>query len=72
VVLGWSAASGEPAGYSIEAGSAPGASDLANVDVGNQLSFAADAPPGTSFVRVRARNACGTSGPSVERTVVVP
>jgi glucose/arabinose dehydrogenase len=29
-------------------------------------------PSGTYYVRARAVNACGTSGPSVERTVIVP
>ena len=34
--------------------------------------FAVSAPPGSYRVRVRAVNACGSSVPSVERTVVVP
>jgi hypothetical protein len=71
VTLAWSPASGA-ARYVIEAGSSPGASDLANIDTGSSAaSFSATAPPGTYFVRVRARNACGTSAPSAERIVVV-
>ena len=72
VTLLWPAATGQPASYLVEVGSATGLSNLANVDVGNQLTLSASAPRGTYFVRVRARNACGTSGPSVEQTVVVP
>jgi hypothetical protein len=72
VTLSWPAATGEPESYLVEAGSASGAANLANLDVGNNLAVSANAPPGTYFVRVRARNACGISGPTIERTVVVP
>jgi hypothetical protein len=46
--------------YLLEAGSAPGASNLATVPVpASSASFSATAPAGTYYVRVRARNACG-------------
>jgi hypothetical protein len=44
----------------IEAGSQPGASDLVNVDTRSlDTSISGTAPPGTYYVRVRGRNACG-------------
>jgi hypothetical protein len=72
VTLSWPAAAGQPTSYVVEAGSASGSSNLVNVDVGNRLTISANALPGTYFVRVRARNQCGTSAPTIERTVVVP
>jgi hypothetical protein len=72
VTLSWTAASGQPTSYVLEAGSASTLTDLAVVDVGNQLAISAPAPPGTYFLRVRASNACGTGSASTERTLVVP
>ena len=61
-----------PTGYLVQAGSAPGLSNLAVVPFpGNQTSFAADAPPGTYYVRVVAVNAAGASAPSNEVIVVL-
>jgi hypothetical protein len=73
VTLTWNAASGDPTSYVIEAGSSPGTSDLANFDTrSTATSFTATAvSAGTYFLRVRARNACGTGGPSNEVTVTV-
>jgi hypothetical protein len=72
VVLGWSASSGAPSAYIVEAGSTPGTSNLAVSDTGSTAtSLIATAAPGTYYVRLRARNACGTSAPSNEITVVV-
>jgi hypothetical protein len=39
---------------------------------GGSRAFSTNAPPGTYYVRVRAANACGTSGPSSEIVVSVP
>lgn len=66
VTLAWSAPSGAVASYRIEAGTGSGAADIGSFDVGVATSFAADVPPGTYFVRVRAVNAAGVSGPSNE------
>jgi hypothetical protein len=74
VTLTWAAGigGGQAASFVIEAGSASGASNLLTFDTGaSSTSFAAAAPPGTYFVRVRARNASGTSGPSNEAIVLV-
>jgi hypothetical protein len=71
VTLVWTTAPGQPSSYIVEAGSASALSNLANFDVGNLLTVSGGTPPGTYFVRVRARNACGTSAPSIERMVTV-
>jgi hypothetical protein len=50
----------------------PGGSNLASFETGNaSTSLTAMAPPGIYFIRVRARNACGTSGPSNEVSATV-
>jgi hypothetical protein len=71
VDLRWNAsAGGYPAtGYVIEAGSAPGRSDLAVLNVGNVTRFVTNAPPGTYYVRVRGINATGPSAASNEIVV---
>ena len=60
--------------YIIEAGSVPGSSNLANSDLNSSATTAtfAGVGRGTYFVRLRARNNCGTSGVSNEVTLVVP
>jgi hypothetical protein len=71
VSLGWTAGSGA-ASYVIEAGSAPSLSNLTTADIGAATAFTANAVgPGTYYVRVRARSACGTSAPSNEIALVV-
>jgi hypothetical protein len=70
VSLGWSASAGASS-YQLEAGSASGIADLFNGDVGANTTVVTPAPPGTYFVRVRAKSACGISPPSNEVTVVV-
>jgi hypothetical protein len=75
VFLAWNApTSGDPATtYYIEAGSAPGLANLANFSTGNSLtSFSATGVgSGTYYVRIRAVNAFGVSGPSNEAVLVV-
>ena len=71
--LAWTASAGSPATYLVEAGSSPGLSNLANLDLGsNAPGLTVVAPTGTYFVRVRGRNACGTSAPSNEIIVIAP
>jgi hypothetical protein len=72
VVLRWTGSTGSPTSYLVEAGSAPGLANLANVDVGVTTSLTAGGvAPGAYYVRVRARNSCGTSGPSNEIQLTV-
>jgi hypothetical protein len=72
VGLQWNAAAGAPTNYVLEAGSAAGLANLANADVGPATTFATTGVgAGTYYVRVRARNACGTSAPSNEVTIAV-
>ncbi len=67
VRLKWHAAGGggRPEQYVIEAGTAPGGSDVAIAATGTlDTVFGAAAPPGRYFARVRAANGAGTSPPS--------
>ena len=70
VRLTWTA-SATADNYTLEAGQAPGAADLANISLGNVTALAASAPPGVYYVRTRAQNACGTSAPSNEVVVTL-
>ncbi len=74
VVLDWARGPrGLPLKYRIEAGSAPGASNLAVIDTaGPETSVEVrDVPPGRYFVRVRGVNANGPGLPSAEIVVDV-
>ena len=73
VTLTWNASAGATS-YVLEGGSTPGSSNLAVLDTGNVNTglVVPGVGPGTYFVRVRARNVCGLSGPSNETTVLVP
>ena len=75
VTLTWSAPLGgcPPSSYIIEAGSTAGASNLANFSTSNTAtSFSASGVgAGTYYVRLRAANAIGPSGPSNEVVVTV-
>jgi Fibronectin type III domain len=73
VTLSWSAPVGgcAPTSYVIQAGSAPGLSNLAVLNVGSSTSLTVSAPPGTYFVRAVAVNAFGGSVPSIEIIVTV-
>jgi hypothetical protein len=70
VQLSWQAAAGATS-YVLEAGSSANSSNLLASDIGNTTTLSATAPPGTYYVRVRARNACGTGAPSNEVVVLV-
>lgn len=75
VTLYWSAPpQGAPTSYRIEAGSAPGLSNLAVANTGTpatSVSFG-NVPSGTYYVRIRAVNAIGASIVSNERILFVP
>jgi len=70
VALAWGAAS-SAAAYMLEAGNAPAAANILNADVGAALSIGGPVPPGTYYVRVRARSSCGQVGPASNEIVVV-
>lgn len=75
VTINWVAPTGaeRPTTYVIEAGNAPGLNNtLTAVSPGNVTTFQRQAPGGTYYVRVFARNACGTSAASNEITVTIP
>jgi hypothetical protein len=62
-----------PTTYVVEAGSRSGLNDQGTYVVpATQTSFGRPTPVGTFFVRVFARNACGTSPASNEVTFSVP
>ena len=76
VTLSWSApASAVPpspaAGYTLQVGSAPGASNVFSSAVGNVLSVSGAVPDGSYFWRVIATNAAGSSPPSAESQFTV-
>jgi hypothetical protein len=74
VTLTWSAPmTGAPVlDYVLEAGTARGATDIGTA-VSVTTTFVVDgAPPGTYYVRVRARNATGPSAPTPDLVVRVP
>lgn len=64
VAVQWSGSSGSLS-YLLEVGSAPGLSNVFLLEVGT-TSVSGNVAATTYYVRVRARNACGTSGPSNE------
>ena len=75
VSLSWNAPASGPAptAYVVEAGSEAGLSNLATISTGSPAtSFAAIAPPGTYYVRVRAVNGAGAGPPSAEAIIAVP
>ena len=75
VTLSWALPDVSPmvTGYRAEAGTAPGMANLGVLALGTGESFrASGVPPGRYFVRVRAVNVNGTSGPSNEVVVEVP
>lgn len=75
VTIAWTVPPGaeKPTTYVIEAGGAPGLNNAGTfVNPGATTTFQRQAPAGTYYVRVFARNACGTSGASSEIVVTVP
>ena len=64
---------GAPSSYIIEAGSAPGLSNLANFSTGSTATSysTSGVPRGTYYIRIRATNSAGTSGASNEYVLVV-
>jgi len=72
VELKWSAAAGGAEQYAVEVGSRVNEADLGTFPTsGPVLSWRAQAPVNSYFVRVRGRNACGLGPPSPERVVFV-
>jgi hypothetical protein len=52
--------------YVLEAGSAPGLTNIFNANIGNVTSLGSPAPAGPYYTRVRSVSACGVSAPSNE------
>jgi glucose/arabinose dehydrogenase len=67
--LSWSAAPGAT-GYVLDVGRASGLVE-GTLGLGPATTYQTLAPAGSYFARLRARNACGTSGPSVEVPLVL-
>lgn len=61
---------GAPTNYLLEAGTTASGAELGVVPL-NGLSFAAQAPPGSYYLRVRAQNACGTGPASSTQLLTV-
>ncbi|MEZ5291338.1 MAG: carboxypeptidase regulatory-like domain-containing protein [Vicinamibacterales bacterium] len=75
VTLSWDAPFfGPVTGYVLEAGTHPGAADIAVFNTGSSATSLVipGVPPGRYVLRVRAFNALGTSPQSQERELVVP
>jgi hypothetical protein len=70
VTLTWTA-NFSATGYRLEAGTAPGLSNAAQMVVGVMSQLSASAAPGTYYARVRAMAADGESAPSNEVVIVV-
>jgi hypothetical protein len=74
VGFSWTVPSGGPTAYILQAGSAPGLSNLANLDLrqASPTFTTTGVPQGTYYVRVLARrNDCARSAPSNELVVTV-
>ncbi len=77
-VLSWSPVSGDgivedrATGYVLEAGTAPGLSDVGTINLGNVTTFRADVPQGTYYVRIRAVNDFGESEPTADLRLTAP
>lgn len=75
VIFTWTAPTlgDPPTHYLLEAGSAPGLSNIAAIDTGgiNSSFSVPGVPPGTYWVRARAANAAGVGAPSQDVSVVM-
>jgi hypothetical protein len=77
-VLTWSAPAADgavedvPTAYVLEAGTAPGLTDVATVNLGNVKSLSVPIPSGTYYVRLRAENPYGDSEPTPDLVLVPP
>ena len=70
--LTWTAQAGATS-YVLEGGSAPGQANLANFDTQSTATrYATLVDPGTYYMRVRSKNACGRSVPSNEVVIFLP
>jgi hypothetical protein len=70
--LSWDAQAGATS-YVLEGGSAPGQTNLANFDTqSTATTYGTLVEPGTYYMRVRSKNACGRSAPSNEVSVFLP
>ena len=74
VSFAWTASTGNPTTYIVEAGSTSGAANLANSDLGSTATAftATGVGKGTYFVRMKGKNTCGTGAASNEVILVVP
>ncbi len=75
VRITWAPVSGgeRPTTFILEAGTGEGKSDIGTfVAAGTATSMDRQAPPGRYFVRLFARNACGTSPASNEQVITMP
>jgi hypothetical protein len=67
-ILNWAGVAGAT-DYVVDVGSASGGSDILVAPVGNVMTVSTMADPRVYFVRIRARNACGSGAPSNEVVV---
>ncbi len=65
------AGGGRVDGYRLEAGTAPGRSDVGMLNVGNTTVFSVPRQPGRYFVRLRAFNGAGLGPPSDEIVITM-
>lgn len=73
ITIQWTTPAGGPiASYTVQAGSASGASNLFNASVGLVNSVSAPVGPGPYFIRVLANAMCGTGPASNQVSVTVP
>jgi hypothetical protein len=71
VTIRWLPSAPLPVAYLVEAGSASGRSDLAQLRSSGPSLTVPGVAPRTYFVRIKAENACGQSRPSNEVVIVV-